>query len=69
MKSNNLQSTNSVKKSPYNFLSKAKIQTFRKLDRKGSIFNLIKEAKTIKSAIDELDEKRSSLSSNPSREI
>ena len=67
MISRNPQSSSSVPKNNYNFLSKAKIKTFKSLDRKGSIFNLIKEAKTIKQAIEEMDDKKSSfLSQNSS---
>ena len=56
-------------KSPVNFLSKAKIKTFRKLDRKGSIINLIKDAKALKNNLNELSEKSSSLASNTSNDI
>ena len=63
------KSPNSLSKSPYNFLSQSKIQTFRKLDRRGSIFNLIKQAKTFKGAILELNEKKSDISSHPSSEV
>ena len=65
----NTQSSNSVPKSPYNFLSKAQIKTFRSLDRKGSIFNLIKEAKTIKQSIEEMEDKKSSFSSKNSSNL
>ena len=69
MISRNPQSSNSVHKSPYNFLSKAKIKTFKSLDRKGSIFNLIKEAKTIKMAIEEMEDKKSEFSSKNSSNL
>ena len=48
--------------SPSNILSKAQIKTFKKLDRKGTVFHLIKEAKTLKNNILELDEERSNSS-------
>ena len=51
-------------KSPINFLSKAKIKTFRKLDRKGSIIYLIKDAKALKNNLNDLSEKNSSLTSS-----
>ena len=57
MSSNVINSPNLINKSPDNFLSKSKIQTFRKLGRKGSIYNLIKEAKSIKTSILELSQK------------
>ena len=72
MQSNNIKSPISSPfkvQSPYNFLSKAKVQTFRKLDRKGSIFNLIKEAKAIKEAITDFEDKKSTISSHISKEV
>jgi hypothetical protein len=55
--------------SPSNILSNAKIKTFRKLDRRGSIFNLIKDAKALKNNILELEEENSNDSSSQSSEI
>jgi hypothetical protein len=52
--------------SPSNILSNSKIQTFKKLDRRGSIFNLIKDAKALKNNILELDEEESSSSQESS---
>ena len=69
MISRNPQSSSSVPKNNYNFLSIAKIKTFKSLDRKGSIFNLIKEAKTIKQAIEEMDDKKSAISSHNSSNL
>ena len=66
LKSNNLfQSPKNAPKSP-NFLSKVK--TFKKLDRRGSIFFLIKEAKAIKNESLENDESKSIMSSEFSKE-
>ena len=66
LKSNNLfQSPKNIPTSP-NFLSKVK--TFKKLDRKGSIFFLIKEAKAITNESLENEDKKSIISSNLSKE-
>ena len=66
LKSNNLfQSPKNAPRSP-NFLSKVK--TFKKLDRRGSIFFLIKDAKAIKNESLENDDKESIISSKFSKE-
>ena len=44
MQLNNTESAESSLKNPANFLAKSKIKTFRKLDRKGSVFHLFKDA-------------------------
>ena len=71
MSSNITDSANSKNKSPDKFFLKSKIKTFRKLDRKGSIYNLIKEAKSLKTPTQELSQKKisSPISSHHSSEI
>ena len=71
MSSNITDSANSKNKSPDKFFLKSKIKTFRKLDRRGSIYNLIKEAKSLKTPTQELSQKKisSPISSHPSSEM
>ena len=68
MQLNNTESAESSLKNPANFLAKSKIKTFRKLDRKGSVFHLFKDAISLKSNLLELQEKRSFASSKHSNE-
>ena len=68
MQLNNTESAESSLKNPANFLAKSKIKTFRKLDRKGSVFHLFKDAISLKSNLLDLPEKRSFASSKHSNE-
>ena len=53
-------------KSPSKILKKAKIKTFKQLDRRGSIFNLIKDAKHLNNNLPTLEEEQPILSEESS---